>query len=1327
MNASSIGLSRSLKRVGAIVGACVALVVALSQARATEPVMGHVWQISGTGFWNACSSMPGTVTTADHAECEMRHSWDWYPYGTCNYGYYDAEHYASTSAFTGGVRITRLFKATLGCRETWVHSTPGQVSYWEGKGFTQDSRGYYAWDPSTDSARWGLVRVFHVYNSSVEDNYYTQHLTKANSQWNAGYNDTGGSNACPPGEVKDYSTSNNLCVAYVAADGWVKVNVGCSTPNGSNCSWTLTGPGGWTRSGSGSWSSGQLPSHKFEMSCNNISGLTNTSETNYNFSFFTTSNITCTYVCDNQCSSGQKRCSGSGYQTCETNSAGCRVWSSTYSCSDGVPCTSDSCSGSGTCQSTTNNSACEDGNPCTINTCTMSGCSQSYASSSTACSDGDACTQGDYCSGGSCRAGAPMVCNDANPCTNDVCVGGQCVPQPTSGASCSDGDACTLSDVCSNGACVGTPKDCADGNVCTADVCVGGSCQHNAAAGPCDDGDECTTGDQCANKFCVGGAPLACDDYNTCTSDGCNAASGCSHTAISGACSDGSQCTENDQCVAGQCVGGAAPNCNDDNSCTDDSCNPATGCEHADNTALCSDGLQCTTNDRCSGGQCVGALPEGCDDGIPCTVDSCDEAAGCVHTPNNIACADGNPCTDNVCSVADAGCVIANNAASCDDNNPCTTGDTCNSGLCLPGGPTSCDDAVACTLDSCDPVVGCVHTPQAASCDDNIACTTDACDLILGCTHAAVHNSCNDADPCTTDKCEVGTGCVNTPGALTCADGNPCTDDVCTPHVGCQNPNNAAPCDDGDPCTVAEACSAGACAGGIPNACDDANPCTADVCEAGSGNCLHPNVSGACDDENECTKNDTCLAGECHGSAVQCNDGNPCTADSCDPLNGCVTGPADGVQCSDGNPCTLGDVCSNEACLPGAAKPCGDDVACTSDSCDTVTGACINDWTEGCCEADDDCELVQGCSQARCIGHQCQVIPGCVAGDVCVFGGCYGTCDPTKGSTKCGDSGATLYECLTDGLAGASGWIPSTCGGGDQCALNKDTNRFHCCTPNCEGRECGRPSACLASCGTCAEGWACAGPNEELAVDALDPDAFQCVPGCSATADAVDEQAQTWQIAPLPECGAPLPGTVGGAACAPCGGGKACLDGRCEDQCSIAEVTEVGQCSGKVAKWCEDGAPREVDCAQEGSYCCEAGAPGNQIGQATCCSCAAECELKGWQCGINSCNDRCGSPDTDDGCPAGYDCQGRQCVCQIPALCGGAEAEPDADVAGGGGDVIVGADVVEGEGVEGARATPGGGCGDCSGGGSPAPLALSLVVAGWLWVRRRRAVHVARG
>ena len=76
-------------------------------------------------------------------------------------------------------------------------------------------------------------------------------------------------------------------------------------------------------------------------------------------------------------------------------------------------------------------------------------------------------------------------------------------------------------------------------------------------------------------------------------------------------------------------------------------------------------------------------------------------------------------------------------------------------------------------------------------------------------------------------------------------------------------------------------------------------------------------------DGDACTEDDTCANGVCEsGTALDCDDANPCTDDSCDTASGCVyvnnTDP-----CEDGDPCTQGDVCSDGSCVPGTALDCG--------------------------------------------------------------------------------------------------------------------------------------------------------------------------------------------------------------------------------------------------------------------------------------------------------------------------------------------------------------------------------------------------------------------
>ena len=104
----------------------------------------------------------------------------------------------------------------------------------------------------------------------------------------------------------------------------------------------------------------------------------------------------------------------------------------------------------------------------------------------------------------------------------------------------------------------------------------------------------------------------------------------------------------------------------------------------------------------------------------------------------------------------------------------------------------------------------------------------------------------------------------------------------------------------------------------------------------------------ACSDGNACTSGDSCKANVCvGGAAVVCSDGNICTTDTCSTATGCVF-TNNTVACNaDNNACTP-DICASGVCQVGTAKVCNDNVACTIDSCDTVTGNCVFKTTSGC-------------------------------------------------------------------------------------------------------------------------------------------------------------------------------------------------------------------------------------------------------------------------------------------------------------------------------------------------------------------------------------------
>jgi Regulator of Chromosome Condensation (RCC1) repeat protein/slime mold repeat-containing protein len=76
-----------------------------------------------------------------------------------------------------------------------------------------------------------------------------------------------------------------------------------------------------------------------------------------------------------------------------------------------------------------------------------------------------------------------------------------------------------------------------------------------------------------------------------------------------------------------------------------------------------------------------------CNDGNACTDDSCNPATGCVHmVPAWTACDDGNACTLDSCDPATGACLhaIQPDGTICTDSNLCTTGDACQAGICTP-------------------------------------------------------------------------------------------------------------------------------------------------------------------------------------------------------------------------------------------------------------------------------------------------------------------------------------------------------------------------------------------------------------------------------------------------------------------------------------------------------------------------------------------------------------------------------------------------------------------------------------------------------------------
>ena len=503
-----------------------------------------------------------------------------------------------------------------------------------------------------------------------------------------------------------------------------------------------------------------------------------------------------------------------------------------------------------------------DGDPCTDDVCQLGVCEHPHNAAS--CNDGNACTTGDACAAGTC-AGKVYVCDDGLPCTTDACDGaGGCVVElqpgfcriegacylsglesPTNpclacepdsnpaawtqrpdGTGCSDGSACTAADGCAGGVCKGAPIDCDDGNVCTEDSCAQGTgCSYTPNTIPCNDGAFCTVNDTCTGGGC-GGAPRDCSgDTTQCTVGTCNDVDdACVPVAVTNGtqCDDGAVCTGSDACGSGICKGvlladccTQSSDCDDDNPCTQDSCDPGSGqCSNTPgplNGTSCQDGHFCTTDDKCTGGTCVGKLRDCAQVADECNLGLCDEAANaCVKNPTNEgqACSsDGIVCTDDLC--VGGTCQHIANSAPCDDGELCTHSDSCNGGFCF-GVVYTCSDGLACTSDQCDGAGLCEFLPDGSSC------------VIGGVCHAKGASKpgqpclvCDpDANPSSWSVAPAGSACED---GDSCTTGDSCLGEVCVPGpsgcLPCLNEPEGSPCDDSDAATVGDICLKGLCAG----------------------------------------------------------------------------------------------------------------------------------------------------------------------------------------------------------------------------------------------------------------------------------------------------------------------------------------------------------------------------------------------------------------------------------------------------------------------------------------------------------------------------------
>ena len=275
----------------------------------------------------------------------------------------------------------------------------------------------------------------------------------------------------------------------------------------------------------------------------------------------------------------------------------------------------------------------------------------------------------------------------------------------------------------------------------------------------------------------------------------------------------------------------------------------------------------------------------------------------------------------------------------------------------------------------------------------------------------------------------AGTGGTDLCDGVDCTDGNECTVDVCDTDAGtCSNPN----AQNGVTCTAGSfpgECAAGICLGLCVDVdCTDGNECTEDVCDRVDGSCGNTNRPNGSDCDFGGLPG-RCTGGVCMDAAlcadVDCGDGNDCTDDACNPVNAICSHP----NKPDGSLCQAGiypGLCAAGSCQ-GLCEDvsCDDGNQCTLAQCDPYTGSCSN--------------------------------PSKPNGTSCDFGGLPGRCSSGLCTSLC--SGVVCddgNECTADYCdpSDASWCVHTTMPDGTSCDLDGDTGV-------CEAGECVCPTGAV--------------------------------------------------------------------------------------------------------------------------------------------------------------------------------------------------------------------------------------------------------------------------
>ena len=366
------------------------------------------------------------------------------------------------------------------------------------------------------------------------------------------------------------------------------------------------------------------------------------------------------------------------------------------------------------------------------------------------------------------------------------------------------------------------------------------------------------------------------------------------------------------------------------------------------------------------------------------------------------------------CSCGEREVYVKEPEVQCYSNEDCQFS-VCVLGQCIPGD---------CNKDAdCAPLPPTCMTSTVSLLQPIGSCSED-----FLCVYERVEEECEygcnfETGACVTDPC-AGVTCQDPPSICYAGQGT-CENGACI-----YPPRNDLPCDDENACTSNDICSEGVCIGDIETCADSIPDSCADdmvlrsyisgtgICDSETGLCTYQYEDTTCDvgcglvdppqlDGGNPADVEEDIVSDDAGNAEQIDDGGVFTEEP-EPVLGptaqCLPDLCIDVDCDDGNPCT-------------------------DDTCDSRTGTCSSEDLNSqqlCLTGADQC------GEGRCIGGQCVSFDGrsCTRSGRCTEGTC------VSAECRAVEGGVCQAEVPIDLCADMD--VPGTCSATGECVPNEE-------------------------------------------------------------------------------------------------------------------------------------------------------------------------------------------------------------------------------------------------------------------------------------------------